>query len=752
MAFVSERLEAQLRALNGVFHLDADHDDLSDAFRTLFGSAGAEVAASVEYAVDSTRGVEETQEAWPEPIRLLWHALLSQPLVPTVGRHADAGDQGEDGLPTLQQIERLFSQVHKGVYGRELRRDSGGKSGLTGESAVLPQGHYPLAELAFLSKIAAVLQATLLQRLLVSSTRWPPDIAYWQDQQMSTSKTIYYILSMLPQQISRYLHLLYEYTRATTHSSIRPQFLLFSDRLNAKLRRNFFERAALLPTTLTTTAFLGLPGRLLALTRRPLLLDLARREIRFKAEKLERIRETQAACLGLLAEEDFSNEQRLNILTKSLAGGLSREQAMLEAAERIQAELSRSLLLMEAIVYRMHAMADNLSSDGELALADVSDLRARVADISTIPIPQLYRRTTAVISAIQTLDSVFDRLRRTYGRPSHATRYWLPTVVISVAAYVGGKTLAVRWDDVVAWATDARETAKSFCVEWIAKPLDNIYKTVRHKEARLAISSGDSLNADLQSLEKMVVEYARDHGILDPSEIQRVADQAQKGDLSVVLQAYAEEIKSPIKNAISGDLIRALLIQVQKAKVDGELAIDALDKLLRSNELNFAFLAVTPSLFLTWLLFSKLGTLLGAGKEKKRRKTYEYIRASLRNVDRLLAQSIPPISFPPDSTHHTPTTPVPYKSHGLLLCELYLLRKYAPRVTRREGFRQRFVEDLRDLESGGSFTLVERREDGDGDEGGQEEEGRRREVQTNVAGKMLIVQRMWRTYPFVRGE
>lgn len=45
-----------------------------------------------------------------------------------------------------------------------------------------------------------------------------------------------------------------------------------------------------------------------------------------------------------------------------------------------------------------------------------------------------------------------------------------------------------------------------------------------------------------------------------------------------------------MKNAIQGDLIQTLLIQVQKTKVDVDLAMAALDKLLKSNELNFAFL------------------------------------------------------------------------------------------------------------------------------------------------------------------
>lgn len=41
-----------------------------------------------------------------------------------------------------------------------------------------------------------------------------------------------------------------------------------------------------------------------------------------------------------------------------------------------------------------------------------------------------------------------------------------------------------------------------------------------------------------------------------------------------------------------GDLLQTILIQVQKTKVDVDLAMSALDKLLKSNELNFAFLGM----------------------------------------------------------------------------------------------------------------------------------------------------------------
>ncbi|KAG2194134.1 hypothetical protein INT47_004204 [Mucor saturninus] len=51
------------------------------------------------------------------------------------------------------------------------------------------------------------------------------------------------------------------------------------------------------------------------------------------------------------------------------------------------------------------------------------------------------------------------------------------------------------------------------------------------------------------------------------------------------------KIQYPSRNAVQGDLVQTLLIQVQKTKVDIDLAMVPLDKLLKSNEPNFAFLA-----------------------------------------------------------------------------------------------------------------------------------------------------------------
>jgi nuclear-control-of-ATPase protein 2 len=107
----------------------------------------------------------------------------------------------------------------------------------------------------------------------------------------------------------------------------------------------------------------------------------------------------------------------------------------------------------------------------------------------------------------------------------------------------------------------------------------------------------------------MVVDFAKDRGIQDLSNI---SHQVQRGDISSVLRSYEQDIRQPIKNIVAGndyltdflgDIIRSLLIQLQKTKVDGELAMSALDRLLKANELNFALLAVIPTFMVVGVMF-----------------------------------------------------------------------------------------------------------------------------------------------------
>ena len=94
-----------------------------------------------------------------------------------------------------------------------------------------------------------------------------------------------------------------------------------------------------------------------------------------------------------------------------------------------------------------------------------------------------------------------------------------------------------------------------------------------------------------------------------------------------------------MRSIVGGSLIRSLLIQIQKAKVDGALALSALDKLLKSNELNFAFLAVIPTILISYSIVQYLRSITGTALQIGLKKAQWDINIVVRDVERLLLQN-----------------------------------------------------------------------------------------------------------------
>ena len=101
------------------------------------------------------------------------------------------------------------------------------------------------------------------------------------------------------------------------------------------------------------------------------------------------------------------------------------------------------------------------------------------------------------------------------------------------------------------------------------EPTKKLIGTIRHdQDSEIAIQSKESLKADRESLERMVVDFAIEHPEngtnYSDAQIAEIRLKVKEGDLTPVLKAYEREMQSPIKNAVMGDLVRTLLIQVQK--------------------------------------------------------------------------------------------------------------------------------------------------------------------------------------------
>ena len=92
----------------------------------------------------------------------------------------------------------------------------------------------------------------------------------------------------------------------------------------------------------------------------------------------------------------------------------------------------------------------------------------------------------------------------------------------------------------------AKETAIGFLMDWVIEPTRKIFETLRHGENddNMRIMSSESLKSDFDSLERMVVQFAKDQsGNLSQEQVELIGKNVRQGDLSVVLGAYEQDLK-----------------------------------------------------------------------------------------------------------------------------------------------------------------------------------------------------------------
>lgn len=93
-------------------------------------------------------------------------------------------------------------------------------------------------------------------------------------------------------------------------------------------------------------------------------------------------------------------------------------------------------------------------------------------------------------------------------------------------------------------------------------------------------------------------------------------------------------LQSPLKSAVTGSLIRSLLIQIQKAKVDLETAMSGIDRLLKSQQLLFGAVGVAPAMALVYVtarwVRRRVGSVAGSGSRRKREETKAQVWEAMR--------------------------------------------------------------------------------------------------------------------------
>lgn len=418
-----------------------------------------------------------------------------------------------------------------------------------------------------------------------------------------------------------------------------------------------------------------------------------RNEVQEKQKSLKKLRSRNANALGVLLGEGLANE--------SVHGeGLASPSAQ-DVQHKWKASVARNVALMEAVlakvndletpVDRFDASIAELTEDDPLYAVEISEqgdgvsiqpqsVAERLSRVLTLGLPQYAESTQALI--------------RQHGKPSRVVRYWLPIAIGVLSSSTILRILVNRKAEVVQWIQDFGATIVDFWTNWVVEPTRKVIGTIRHDEGgEISIMSKRSLEGDRESLERMVVDFAIDNphhangssGKLSEAEIADIRTKVQEGDLTPVLRAYEKDLNRPFMGTIRGNLIRALLIQIQKTKVDVEVAMGGIDALLKSQELVFGFVGLTPGLLVTYFSISALRSSLSEKRGAKTIHKQGKMLRQLRNIDRILVDSAP-----------SDFGELHYKDQGLLLCEVHVLRQAAEKTMPVDIYKE-FSEDAEEL-------------------------------------------------------
>lgn len=534
-------------------------------------------------------------------------------------------------------------------------------------------------EWLFVSKATVQIYGSILNTLLDRIIPLSDDIWYWSEVLNSYAYSSVYTVQTSPVRLWAWTLDIYAASKARMHSlSVKDVPAEFVGSTTSGLSQQWQQFYGIVRETITERSLTNVRNKVLSPVA------LCRSEARRKKAQLQKLREITASGLGVLVDEglQFGPE---NYKTENQATDQKRE-------------IERSIALIDSVLKEVCTLDTDLGDFEEKVFSGVQEdpeLSVHLEDTIKPERPSvLARRLLQVIDkSLPEHMTAMQMLATENGRPSRLVRYWLPALVGLLSSTTILKILVNRKADIINWITDFGRTVRDFWFNWVVEPTQKVIKTIRHDESSdIAIMSRDSLKADRESLERMVVEFAMDKpqfvangSSLSDADISSIRQKVAEGDVTPVLRAFEKDLKSPFFGAVKGDLVRSLLIQVQKTKVDLEVAMTGIDSLLKSQELVFGFVGLTPGVLVSIGIFQYLRGVFGGRSGRQQTNQARRAVRVLRNCDRILSEARP-----------TEGDILPYKDHGLLLCEVHVLRSLAKKMLPKAVGKD-FLEDVDDL-------------------------------------------------------
>uniref|UniRef100_K3WDK6 Nuclear control of ATPase protein 2 n=1 Tax=Globisporangium ultimum (strain ATCC 200006 / CBS 805.95 / DAOM BR144) TaxID=431595 RepID=K3WDK6_GLOUD len=304
--------------------------------------------------------------------------------------------------------------------------------------------------------------------------------------------------------------------------------------------------------------------------------------------------------------------------------------------------------------------------------------------------------------------------------PSKLRQRWLHVTVAALCVTTGGIWVFNNQKEFQAAATTFRTALQEFFNEHMIEPVQAIVGEVILNQKPEIQDPGALLDTKL-SLQRMLSDFVKDtNPSVSKEELQRVMNEM---DMSVVSLQYEKQLSSAVRNLMSGDIVRMLLIQVQFIKKELMVAMGAIDELMHANQLNLQIMATVP----TFIVFGGVYTLAKnvfayIYKRTSERLFYDpseiagFLRNNLRDIERLLNKQN-------RSPNGQQEEVLGVRDLGFLILLLHQLRDIfdSYKMFFQEEEQERFEEDLNDLIEEGLL----------------------------VSQQLAVIQRMYHSHPFL---
>ncbi|CAK7567917.1 MAG: Nuclear control of ATPase protein 2 [Sporothrix epigloea] len=543
-------------------------------------------------------------------------------------------------------------------------------------------------EWLLVSKATVQVYGVLLNTLLERITPLHDDIWYWDDILTSYSSLSLYTVQTSP---LRFWNWAREVGQVAVESRARLRALSNSplgvlQSSSTSLIQRWQHFYTIVRRNVAARSFAGLERRLLSPIAR------CRADARHKQKHLKRLRQLIASGLGILIDEglrfDLDEGTELKDIT---ADNGRRWKGVVERSVSLMNQVTTDVLAVESSVLDFEdkvfndVQGDPILTANQLDANKPARLAQRLDQLLAKGIPGLVGNLKVVVTQ--------------YGKPPRLLRYWLPVSVLLFSSSTLLRLVSRHQEDILQWIREFGVTARDFWFNWVIAPITKIIGTVRHdSNSEIAIMSRDSLRSDQDSLERMVVDFAVDRpelagssSSLTEADVLAIRAKVREGDVTPVLRAYEAGLKKPLQGAMRGDLVRPLLIQVQKTKVDLEVAISGIDSLLKSQELVFGFIGLTPGVLVSIGALRYLSSVLYGRKGLRRGQRAERCVRVLRNIDRIFCDATVELA--------TMNGILSYKHRGLLVCEVHVLRRVSQGLFPGDVEKE-FLQDVDEMLNG----------------------------------------------------